>query len=390
MTLDERRIRLEALLLETAPLWQVSTFRERRPAWCVCHPDLTNALLGLDEADLSGLDGDSTRLISWLSLHLPAIGEIPNLCGIPMAGGAHPRTASHRNRGIPGRKVGQIEAFLAAVGSPVAPPVEWCAGKGHLIRNLLASRGGGGLAVERDPALCATGEILARRAGTSLRYRNADVLHETTADSLLGRHALALHACGDLHRRLITAAAAIGVPALDAAPCCYQLTAAEPYLPLCPESTLALNRLALKLAVTETVTASPRKAADSARASAWKLAFLDLRETLAPDAAYQPFRPVPARWLAADFPTFLARIAERENLALPPDLDFPTGEAAGWNRHHASRRLQLVRMAFRRALEIWILCDLAVWLERQGYTVTLREFCSRALTPRNILLSARL
>jgi hypothetical protein len=75
---------------------------------------------------------------------------------------------------------------------------------------------------------------------------------------------------------------------------------------------------------------------------------------------------------------------------LPAGLDFAACEAAGWLRHRESRRLQLVRQAFRRAIEVWLLCDLAAWLEKQGYAVTLREFCARALTPRNLLLSARL
>ncbi|HET6719054.1 MAG TPA: methyltransferase, partial [Rhodocyclaceae bacterium] len=105
---------------------------------------------------------------------------------------------------------------------------------------------------------------------------------------------------------------------------------------------------------------------------------------------YQPFRPVPASWQNAGFADYLQRLAAREGLPLPGDLDLAACEAAGWQRHHQSRRLQLVRLAFRRAIEVWLLCDLAAWLEKQGYSVTLREFCARSLTPRNLLLSARL
>ena len=52
-------------------------------------------------------------------------------------------------------------------------------------------------------------------------------------------------------------------------------------------------------------------------------------------------------------------------------------------------RLQLVRLAFRRPLEVWLLMDMAVFLEQQGYTVAVGPFCAPTLTPRNLLLSAR-
>ncbi|MCP5557931.1 MAG: methyltransferase [Verrucomicrobiaceae bacterium] len=392
MTLNERRIRLEAFLLETAPLWRASTFRERRPAWCAGHPELTAALLALDEKTLAALSGDLSATLAWLTPTLPVLQALPGLTDLPSAEvAARPaRRPKTRNRGIPGRKVGQIDAFVAAVGQPQAPLVEWCAGKGHLSRRFLETWGGAALAVERDATLCASGSAIAERLRQAQRFLTADVLQVTTAGSLNGAHAIALHACGDLHRRFIETAARLRVPAVDVAPCCYQLTADEWYRPLCPDATLSLDRLALKLAVTETVTASPREAADSARASAWKLAFLILREELRPGVEYETLRPVPAAWISHDFPAFLTQLAQRESLPLPSGLDHAACEATGWQRHHESRRLQLVRMAFRRALEVWLLCDLAVWLEGEGYVVTLKEFCRASLTPRNVLLSARI
>ena len=53
-------------------------------------------------------------------------------------------------------------------------------------------------------------------------------------------------------------------------------------------------------------------------------------------------------------------------------------------------RLSIVRHAFRRPLEIWLALDLAVRLENDGYSVSLGRFCERRLTPRNLLISARL
>ena len=53
-------------------------------------------------------------------------------------------------------------------------------------------------------------------------------------------------------------------------------------------------------------------------------------------------------------------------------------------------RLSIMRNAFRRPLEVWLALDLAVRLENDGYSVNLGRFCERRLTPRNLLISARL
>ena len=53
------------------------------------------------------------------------------------------------------------------------------------------------------------------------------------------------------------------------------------------------------------------------------------------------------------------------------------------------RRLESVRLAFRRPLELWLVCDMAVYLEQHGCRVNLGSFCTPSITPRNLLLSAR-
>ena len=186
------------------------------------------------------------------------------------------------------------------------------------------------------------------------------------------------------------AAAEVSAPAIDFAPCCYQLTADEHYLPKSKPSALSLDKNALKLAVTETTASAPGRTAKSERTSAWKLAFLTLREEVDPDSPYRTFPPVPGHWQQLGFQEFLTALAAREGVPIPKNFDFSRCEAAGWLRHQESRRLQLVRLSFRRAIELWLMCDLGTWLEQQGYQVSLSEFCQRSLTPRNLLLSARL
>ena len=400
MRLDERRRALETLLLDSEPYWRPSTFREQRPDWCRQWPALTAELLALDDATTASLSEDAARMTERLLPWLPMLQPLAALTALPAEAAGAPEAdaapievnnaEARASRDIPGRKLGQIDAFVAAVGRPQAPLVDWCAGKGHLSRRFLQRWGGEAVAVERNPALCDAGADLARRVRHPQRFLSADVMHGPMTDVLRGTHAVALHACGDLHRHLVRTAAAVRTPAIDIAPCCYPLTADEPYRPLLADSRLQLDRNALRLAVTETVTASRRDTAISRRDSAWKLAFLALREQVQPGHGYQSFLPVPAEWRRGGFADFLHRLAAREGVPLPAGFDFAACEATGWQRHHESRRLQLVRSVFRRAIEVWLLCDLAVWLERQGYAVSLREFCPRALTPRNLLLSARL
>jgi hypothetical protein len=300
-----------------------------------------------------------------------------------------PSTADRLGWGIPGRKRAQIEAYAAALGRPVAPVVEWCAGKGHLGRLLAATWKIPVISLEIDPALCAAGRDLAQyhRLDAEQGFVRADALNPASARHLSGRHALALHACGDLHRSLVTAAVEQACPALDVAPCCYYRTVDTTYRPL-SGGGLQLTHDDLRLAVTDTVTASPRLRRTSRTAMAWKLAFQAMAREVT-GKPYHPLKPVPEAWLAAGFEAWLRRLAAREGLPLPAHPDWRRLEAEGWRQAVRVRRLELVRLAFRRAVELWLVTDMAVHLEAHGYHVGLGTFCAPSLTPRNLLLSAR-
>jgi hypothetical protein len=290
-----RRAALDRWLAELAPIWMPSPFCEARPGWCRTHPALTDALLGLDDPTLVALSAEADAARAFLQPYLPALAEVPALIDLPAREAvAVPVGHAAARQFIPGRKAAQIDAFAAAVGKPQAPLVEWCAGKGHLGRRFLMAWGGEARALERNAVLCREGNSLSSRAGLQQRFIVADVLTPEAAASLTGAHAIALHACGDLHRHLVDQAGPAGAKALDVAPCCYPLGADDLYRPRGGSSALTLDRNALRLAVTETVTASPRLAAASERLSAWKLAFVALREAQAPGAPYRTFKPAPA------------------------------------------------------------------------------------------------
>ena len=105
--------------------------------------------------------------------------------------------------------------------------------------------------------------------------------------------------------------------------------------------------------------------------------------------AYRNFKPVPEPWMRDFFAGFMARMCAREGVEPMPEAAAAHWEQTGWQRRDQVMRLSVLRHAFRRALEVWLVLDLAVHLESQGYRVDVGQFCERALTPRNLLISAR-
>lgn len=387
---SEMLTRLDGLLAAHDWLWRPQPFKEARPGWCAQLPALAAELLALDDAEVQRLNDDDVALIGLLSRHLPGLHELAALMELPQRSGPTLAPASPQvQRDIPGRKWAQIEAFAQAVGEVQAPVLEWCGGKGHLGRLLAVQHGQAVATLELDAELCGAGQVLARRAQASQSFIQADVLEAAAATHLPGRHVVALHACGDLHRSLVRRAVEQAVPALDIAPCCYYRSADKTYRPWSGQASLVLNRDDLRLAVTETVTSAPREVRQRDTDMAWKLGYDQLRREVSGEDRYQPFKPVARDWLKLGFEGYARALAAREGLALPASPDWGRHEQAGWLRQREVMRLSLVRHAFRRPLEIWLVLDLAGHLAAHGYRVELGTFCPRQVTPRNILLSAR-
>ena len=428
MRLDERQRQLDALLPHFRELWHPQPFREIRPAWCRRWPALAAELLALDDERAEALNADASAALGWLDRHLPELAAIAPLAELPartaIPAGAvddHGSSASPAIHGgvsetsqpgavgapnswrgspklqlgathrwaweIPGRKRAQIEAFAAAARCGRRPVLDWCGGKGHLGR-LLAGRWQVAVhTLEIDAALCQAGERLAQRLGIDQSFVAADA-RSADLRAIGDRHAVALHACGELHRRLIRDGAAAGIACFDIAPCCYHLHLGEGYRPLAAASSLALTADDVRLAVTETVTAGTRERRQRDRAISFKLAFAAWRGKI-DGTPYRSFKPVPEAWLRGDFAGFMAAMCQREGVALPSAGDLARCEQRGGERQREVLRLSIVRHALRRALEVWLAGDLAVFLEERGYAVELGVFCARALTPRNLLISAR-
>ena len=388
--LRERRGELESALCGGEVFWREMPFRIESPQWVSLYPEIDAALSALSDSALASLLDDNAALLAWLGER----AELPILSGrlivVPRLLQESSRSTDPRHVwGVPGRKLQQIEAFLDAAGAVSDELLEWCSGKGHLGRLHHLRFGPPVVSLEIDEALCAEGARLADRAGVkSQRFVCADALGPQARELLDRRHVFALHACGDLHRNLVSAAAISTGVGLDLAPCCYYRLGTPNYQPFARESRLALTRDDLHLAVTETVTAPAREIRGRDRETAMKLAFVAWRSESIGEG-YHTFKPVPDAWMRLGLAGFLGRMCQREGIAPPPSSSIATLEAEGHRRLKLMMRRSVVRLAFRRIMELWLVCDLAEPLLLAGFEVGIREFCARKLTPRNLMLSAR-
>lgn len=370
------------------PFWHPQPF-QGDPAWVESEPELTAALLAVSEEALAQFHADPAQLRHWLAARWPPFAPLQSMSAAwqPAANRPPPPPLSpHLWRDIPGRKQAQIEALRAQLDPIHHPIVEWCGGKGHLGRILAVHHQQPVVTLEQNPTLCQAGAELAAAAQIDQQLYAVDVL--TDPFPLSHHHTVALHACGELHRHLLRRVVADRAPALDLVPCCYHLGGA--WQPFRAASPLQLTPADCRLIVTETATAAPREVALRNRDMAWKLAFQQLWRDQTGITRYHPLAPIPKGWLRLPFTDFCGRLSQREGLPLPSSLPFTRYEAHGWQQQQRVMRLSLIRLACGRPLEIALLTDMGLWLTESGYRVEITPFCPHTLTPRNLLLSARL
>lgn len=386
----ERLLALDAALTETAWLWRPMPFKEARPQWCHDAPALAQACLALDDDAVDQLTRDGAAAWSFVSHWVPGPPDMPALCRVDaVEAPALKQLGPHIRCDIPGRKWEQIEAFARALGVFDIKGVEWCGGKGHLGRVVAAASGQAVHTLEHDAELCEAGRGLARKAGVAQEFETRDVLSLVGLEAY-GRHGvMALHACGDLHRKLVELAEPDSSTRLHLSPCCYHLSALSEYHACLPAARLVLSREDRRLAVTDTATSSARELRLRDREMAWKLGYVCLREDVLGSAAYAPIKPIPKAWLGGSFESFCRALAARDGLPVVSVSQWDRYEQAGYRRQREVMRLSVVRLAFRRALELWLVFDLALRLEAKGYDVAVNTFCEPSVTPRNILISAK-
>ena len=380
---------LDAFLIEHQGLWRPRPFIHRQLPWETEHPELARWLRQRSLSDAETSHNHPHTLpapapfptLAREALRLSAVDKLPT---------QHLQPAAHRlNVDVPGRKWQQIEAFGAALQFAQTPRhwLDWCAGKGHLGRRLLHT-GQQLTCLEYDPALIAAGQALSDQHGLPVTHRLQDVM----ADVALGpEHTpVALHACGDLHVRLLQVASAVGCKQLALAPCCYNRINAATYQPLSNAgraSRLQLSVDDLGLPLSETVTAGKRVRRQRDMSMARRLGFDQLQRQLRGCDDYLPTPSLPASWLDKPFADYCQALASLKGLSTG-EQDWAALEAHGWQRLAEIRNLELVRGLFRRPLEVWLVLDRALFLTERGYTVEVGSFCETALTPRNLMVLA--
>ncbi|WP_248744168.1 MULTISPECIES: methyltransferase [unclassified Pseudomonas] len=385
---------LDTFLTAHQALWKPRPFTHLQLPWEASCPELSAWLRGRSLEEAENAHNNPAELLSApepfaslaaLSLELSAVGDLP----------AHSLDAAgHRlNVDVPGRKWKQIEAFASRLSFASQPKhwLDWCSGKGHLGRRLLGADQQL-TCLEYDPALVASGQALSQRHHLHALHVEQDVLAANTALLLNDEHTpVALHACGDLHVRLMQLASAAGCRQLAIAPCCYNRISRTEYQALScvgSRSALQLSLEDLSLPMSETVTAGARVRRQRDTSMARRLAFDLLQRQVRGIDEYLPTPSLPSAWLEKPFADYCRDLAALKELSTVGSPDWVALEAAGWQRLAEVRNLELLRGLFRRPLELWLNLDRALFLTEQGYVVRLGTFCEAPLTPRNFLLLA--
>ncbi|AEA66465.1 MULTISPECIES: methyltransferase [Pseudomonas] len=385
---------LDTFLTAHQALWKPRPFTHLQLPWETSHPELSQ---WLRQRSLEAAENDHHQ--PWLMEHAPA--PFPELAAISRALSAVAElpastleAPSHRlNVDVPGRKWQQIEAFASRLHFTTQPThwLDWCAGKGHLGRRLL--HGEQQLTcLEYDPALVASGQQLSLRHRLPATHLQQDVLAADATQALHPGHTpVALHACGDLHVRLMQLASAAGCAQLAIAPCCYNRINTERYQALSDAakgSVLQLSLDDLSLPLTETVTAGARVRRQRDQSMARRLGFDLLQRHIRECDDYLPTPSLPSTWLEKSFAQYCIDLAALKDLSTVGTPDWLALEAAGHQRLAEVRNLELLRGLFRRPLELWLVLDRALFLSQKGYEVRLGTFCETPLTPRNLMLLA--
>ena len=427
-------IQLDKLLEQSRALWQVRAFEAKALPWAAQFPRLATTLWALDDAVLDSLDAEQSALVDALSpalkQDLAALGldwdlslllssfaelslgsDIDSDIGFDIGSddietATSPRIdlteLAHFSAHIKGRKWEQITAFVQHLPDAGLPVLEWCAGKGHLGRLIAKARGVDVLSLEWQAMLCEEGQAFADKWQLSQHFICADAFaiegnacensaHQTNPFRAK-QQAVALHACGDLHVRLLQLAAAAGTQALAISPCCYHLIQANQYQglsTLAKHSALRLSRHDLQLPLQQSVIANPKQQALRHQEIAWRLGFDALQRSCRGIDAYLPLPAIKQSQLSGEFAEFCHWAAAQKAVTLDADCDFDAWLEIGKQRQRLTRRIDLAAHLFRRALELWLILDRCCFLQESGYRVSLREFCATSVTPRNALILAQ-
>ncbi|MCJ8267803.1 MAG: SAM-dependent methyltransferase [Psychrosphaera sp.] len=385
---------LNQLLIEFQAVWRAKPFVQDTLPWQNQYPHLHNALLELNDEQLQSLE-DETYLLDWMSAYLPQLGFIAQL-QTPRFEGELIDMAKFADVGIGGRKKQQIVGFASVVknfGADGGNILDWCSGKGHLAKHLNYVTGQPVTCLEYDKALCDAGAIDAAKLNYDIRFIEQDVLQ--SIDSTVVESAnlnTALHACGALHISMLKTATKARSSHIALSPCCYHLIKHDHYEALsqrAKQSKLSLSKDDLRLAVLQTVTAGNRVKRLREQELVWRIGFDLLQRQLTGVEQYHVMASFNKQCLSGSFDDFCQFMAKQLRLKLPKSIDTNVLLHKARLKHQQILRLEKARLAFRKAMEYWLLLDRVLFLQEQGYEVDMLTFCDEKTSPRNALILGR-
>jgi len=417
---------INSLLCSLQPLWQLVAFECDHLPWQQDFPQLADQVWQIDDNQLDELDANQDRLVQTLLPSLIAdIKQLKQPCPeqasalialLPLLVNTLPKTTvaggntpslpllcddlGHFSAHIKGRKWQQIIAFANQIDPQHHPKLkglpilEWCAGKGHLGRLLAKQQQIEVTSLEWQANLCEQGQAFAKQWQLAQTFKCADAfapIDPATPLLLSQQHAIALHACGDLHVRLLKLAACAGTEAISISPCCYHLIQQPHYQPLsavAKASELSLSRHDLQLPLQQSVIASPKQQTLRHQQVTWRLGFDSLQRDIRGVNDYLPVPTIKQSQLSGSFNEFCLWAANQKGLFLPKEVNWSHYLQRGIERQRLTKRIDLVAHLFRQALEQWLLLDRVCFLQVYGYQVEVSEFCPNSVTPRNVMIQA--
>lgn len=393
INIPQRFDALSLQLQQTHSYWSDAAFHQEELPWAAQHPALVAELLKLPESRVAALADDARSLAQFLAPHLPFAEDLYHLAQVPPLKLRDSAPVPARfYAGVPGRKWQQVKAFADTLPASDLPLLEWCAGKSHLGFYLQHSQSVPVDALEWDANLVAQANQRAQQNAVALCSHTVDVLSDAVIPHISSnKRVVALHACGQLHERLLQVGVAQGCAQLHVAPCCYHKRGNASYRPLSQrgQSTgLRLTKQQLHTAVMETVTAGATVQRQRQALQKMRLGFDELQRDLTGNDAYLPLPSMPNTWARATFAEFCHHCAALKQLKLPQQVAWDKYKKRGEQRFLRVQAMDLVRFLFRRPLELWLVLDRALYLLENGYQVQLGTFCAPQITPRNLIVQA--
>ena len=381
--------------------WQFRPFECLKSPWSQEYPELEQALGLLSQSQLSNLHENEDLCREWLQSWIPELVDIPNLISVDGSPSTQCNSEDFKRQlhasfysGIPGRKWQQIKDFSAQVEHSKTALVEWCAGKGFLGRLVSYQQQRPVTSLEWQKDLCNQGKELAKIHGVEQEFVATDV-HSDEAQRIVGEvpNAVALHACGDLHTRLMTLwSNGNNRGSLVIAPCCYHLTQDDVYQPMSKvarASHLRLSKSDLSLPLQQTVTGGERIRRLREKELIWRMAFAEWYRHCHPETTYLPLPSIKQSQLSCTFNEFARWAIDKKEVTSQWDESNENDWLEkGQSRARLVRQMELVTHQFRRVLEVWLVLDRALYLQDKGAEVSISEFCSFQTTPRNLAIKA--